>query len=261
MDAALWVAKTGLDAQNSRLQVITNNLANVNTTGFKRSRAVFEDLLYQNMRQPGAQNAQDMLLPSGLQMGTGSRLVSTQKIFQEGPIVTTNVQLDAAINGRGFFQILQPDGTLAYTRDGTFHLDDQGRLVTALGLPLQPEITIPDNAQSIAIGADGTVSVSLPGDPVPDQVGTIQLADFINPAGLQPIGDNLYLETQSSGPPNLGDPAFDGFGAILQGALEQSNVNVVEELVSMIEAQRAYEMSARGIQTVDQMLQFLTQNV
>ena len=261
MNPALWIGKTGVDAQNTRLAVISNNLANINTTGFKADRAIFQDLFYQNVRQPGAQANQVNTLPSGLQLGTGVQLVATQKLFTDGNYQNTGAPLDVAVNGRGFFQVLLPDGTLAYTRDGTFQLDENGQMLTSGGYTLEPGIQIPDNSQGIFISRDGVVSVKLPNDPTPNQVGNIQLADFINPSGLQPIGENLFLETQSSGAPIIGDPANNGLGTLRQGMLETSNVNAVEELVNMIEAQRAYEMNTRAISTADQMLQFTTTNL
>lgn len=261
MQPALWVSKTGLDAQQTNVTVIANNLANVNTTGFKRGRAVFEDLLYQNYRQPGAQSSESTQIPTGLMVGTGVKTVATQKIFTEGSLQNTGNALDVAIKGRGFFQVLLPDGTQAYGRDGAFDTDSSGQLVTANGYILQPPITLPEQSQSITIGGDGTVSVMLPGNAAPTQVGTIQLSDFINPAGLQPMGENLYLETASSGSATTDNPGSSGLGSLMQSSLEASNVNVVEELVSMIEAQRAYEMNAKGIETVDSMLQFISQTL
>jgi flagellar basal-body rod protein FlgG len=261
MNKALWVAKTGLEAQQTRMSVISNNLANVNTTGFKRDRAVFEDLLYQNVRQVGAQSSQDTRLPSGLQLGTGVRTVATEKIHTLGNIVQTNNSLDIAIQGRGFIQVLQPDGNLAYSRDGSFKVDETGQLVTSSGYVIQPAITIPNNATSVTIGSDGVVSAMTPGSATPTQVGTIQLADFINPAGLQAVGQNLYQETAASGSPSTGTPGLNGLGTVSQGALETSNVNVVEELVDMIETQRAYEMNSKAIQTTDRMLQYVTTNL
>ncbi len=261
MNTALWVAKTGLDAQQTRMSVISNNLANVNTTGYKQSRAAFEDLLYQNVRQAGGQSSQNTILPSGLMLGTGVRTVATEKIFTQGNIVQTDNALDMAIDGQGFFQILRPDGNLGYTRDGTFQVDAQGQLVTSNGYVLQPVITIPEDTQSITIGNDGVVSVMQPGQATPTQVGTLQLADFINPAGLQPIGENLYTETAASGAPQVGNPGLTGLGSIRQGALETSNVNVVEEMVNMIESQRAYEMNSKVISSVDQMLQYASNNL
>ncbi len=261
MSNALWVAKTGLDAQQTRMSVISNNLANVNTTGFKQSRAAFEDLLYQNVRQAGAQSSQDTILPSGLMLGTGVRTVATEKIFSQGNLVQTDNALDVAVQGQGFFQILRPDGGLGYSRAGNFQTDAQGQLVTSNGYQLQPAITIPEDAQAITIGTDGVVSVMQPGQAAPTQVGAIQLADFINPAGLQPAGENMYLETAASGAPQIGTPGLNGLGSVQQGSLETSNVNVVEEMVNMIEAQRAYEMNSKVISSVDQMLQYATNNL
>ncbi|MDH4047926.1 MAG: flagellar basal-body rod protein FlgG [Gammaproteobacteria bacterium] len=261
MSQALWVAKTGLDAQQTRMAVISNNLANVNTTGFKQGRAVFEDLLYQNVRQSGGQTSQDTVLPSGMNLGTGVRVVATEKMFTQGSMLQTEAALDVAIKGRGFFQILLPDGNLAYTRDGTFQRNAQGEMVTASGYTVQPGITIPDGAQSITIGTDGVVSVQLSGQPAPSQVGTLETVDFINPVGLQPIGENLFIETASSGTAQAGTPGLNGFGSLVQGALEGSNVNVVAELVNMIETQRAYEMNSKAISTSDQMMQYLNNNL
>ncbi len=258
---ALWVAKTGLDAQQTRMSVVSNNLANVNTTGFKRGRAVFEDLLYQNVTQAGGSTSQNTESPTGLSTGTGVRVVATEKSFTQGSALQTGNALDVLIQGRGFFQVLQPDGTLAYSRDGSFKVDSEGRLVTASGYEIQPSLTIPSDAQSITIGLDGTVEATLAGQTSPTSLGTLQLADFINPAGLQPKGQNLYLETAASGSPQVGDPGLDGLGTLEQGSLEGSNVNVVEELVSMIETQRAYEMNSKAIATSDQMLQYLNNNL
>lgn len=261
MSQSLWISKTGLEAQQNRLSVISNNLANVNTTGFKRSRALFEDLLYQNVRQAGGQSSQDTELPSGLSIGAGVRTVATQKLHTQGSIVQTENPFDMAIQGHGFFQILMPNGDIAYSRNGEFQLDSQGMLVTSGGYRLQPDIIIPENALSITIGRDGTVSVLQPGNPTPAQVGTIQLADFVNRGGLQPIGENLYLETAASGAPQVAAPDQLGMGNLVQGALETSNVNVVEELVNMIETQRAYEMNSKAISTADQMLQYINNNL
>ena len=261
MNQALWVAKTGLDAQQTKMTVVSNNLANVNTTGFKRGRTVFEDLIYQNRRQAGGQSSQDTVLPSGLNVGTGVRVVATEQLHTQGGILQTDNSMDIAIQGRGFFQILMPDGTLSYTRDGSFQRDAQGQLVTASGYLVQPAITIPESAQSVTVGVDGTVSVQLAGQAQPTQIGILQLVDFINPVGLQPRGENLFLETVSSGTPQPGSPGLNGLGRLQQGALEGSNVNVVEELVNMIETQRAYEMNSKAISTSDQMLQFLTNNL
>jgi flagellar basal-body rod protein FlgG len=261
MNPALWAAKTGLDAQQTRMAVVSNNLANVNTTGFKKSRAVFEDLLYQNVRQVGAATSQDTEAPSGMSLGTGVRVVATEKNYTQGNLNQTGNPLDLAVNGRGFFQILLPDGTLAYTRAGDFQLSSQGQLVTSNGYVVQPGISIPQGAQSITVGADGVVSVQLAGQSAPTQVGTLQLVDFVNPTGLQARGENLLLETAASGTAQPGSPGQSGLGTLEQGAIESSNVNVVEEMVNMIETQRAYEMNTKAIQTTDQMLQYLSNNV
>jgi len=258
MFSSLWIAKTGLDAQQTRMAVTSNNLANVNTTGFKRSRAAFEDLMYQNERQPGAQSSQATQVPAGTMVGTGVRVVGTEKLFSQGELVQTNNPLDIAVQGRGFMQVTMPDGTVAYTRDGSFHLNSDGQIVTNSGYPVEPALTVPANAQSITIGTDGTVSVQLPGQAAPAQIGTVQTADFINPAGLEARGENLYVETASSGAPQTGTPGLNGLGTITQGSLESSNVNVVEELVNMIETQRAYEMNSKAISASDQMLQYMT---
>ncbi|MFN7085446.1 MAG: flagellar basal-body rod protein FlgG [Burkholderiales bacterium] len=259
MIRSLWISRTGLEAQQLQMDVIANNLANVSTNGFKRARAVFEDLLYQTLRQPGAQSSQQTQLPSGLMVGTGARPVATERLFTQGNLMQTGNNRDVAIQGNGFFQVALPDGTTAYTRDGSFQTDSQGQLVTASGFPIQPAITIPPNAQSITIGKDGTVTVLVPGNPLPVQVGTIQLAGFINPAGLQSYGENLYLQSASSGTPTPNAPGTNGLGTLNQGYVETSNVNVVEELVSMIQTQRAYEINSKAIQTSDQMLQKLAQ--
>jgi flagellar basal-body rod protein FlgG len=261
MNGALWAAKTGLDAQQTRMAVISNNLANVNTAGFKRDRAVFEDLLYQNVRQPGAQSSQDTQLPSGLSIGTGVRVVATEKLFTQGNFTKTDNPTDLAIEGRGFFEILKPDGTSAYTRDGSFQIDAQGQLVNSNGFALQPGITIPSNTTSVSIGIDGTVTAQSAGNPTPTQIGTIQLVDFINPAGLQAIGGNLFSETPASGNPQQGTAGLAGLGNLVQGSIETSNVNVVEEMVSMIETQRAYEINSKAISTADGMLQYLNNNM
>ncbi|MEJ2630754.1 MAG: flagellar basal-body rod protein FlgG [Acidihalobacter sp.] len=261
MNPALWIAKTGLDAQQTNMDVIANNLANVNTTGFKKGRASFEDLLYQNVRQPGGQSTQNTQLPSGLMLGTGVRIGSTEKIFTEGNIVQTGNNLDMAIQGQGFFQILMPDGSTAYTRDGSFQLDSNGQIVTSNGYPLQPAITVPANTQSLTIGSDGTVTATVAGSNTPTQVGTVQLSNFINPAGLQPIGQNLFQETAASGAAQSGTPGLTGLGTLQQGALETSNVNTVESLVNMIETQRAYEINSKAISTTDQMLQYVNNNL
>ncbi len=261
MHAALYVSKTGLAAQDMKLTTVANNLANASTTGFKRDRAVFEDLLYQIQRQPGAQNTEETQLPSGLQLGTGVRVVGTQKEFTSGSLQITSQSLDLAIDGRGFFQILQPDGNIAYTRDGQFHLNADGEFVNASGLLLQPAITVPQGVQNVSIGTDGTVSATIAGDPAPQVLGNIQLVDFVNPAGMQAGGGNLFFETASSGDPIVGTPGENGMGMTKQGMLENSNVDIVEEMVSMITTQRAYEMNSKVVSTADQMLQFVTQNL
>ena len=258
---ALWVAKTGLSAQDTNLTVISNNLANVSTTGFKRDRAEFQDLLYQIKRQPGANSTQDSQLPSGLQLGTGVRIVGTQKNFTEGSLQTTDQPLDMAVNGDGFFQVTMPDGTVSYTRDGTFHLNSDGQVVTANGFPLEPAIVVPPETQTFTVGEDGTVSVTVAGSSTPTVIGNIQTANFINPAGLQATGNNLFMETASSGAPQTGTPGLNGLGTVLQNTLENSNVSTVEELVNMITTQRAYEMNSKVISTADQMLGFVTQNL
>ena len=258
---SLWVAKTGLEAQQTRMTVVAQNLANVNTTGYKRGRAMFEDLLYQNVTQVGGLTSQQTQSPTGLNLGTGVRVVATDKQFSQGNLVTTNNPFDVAVEGRGFFQVLLPDGTQGYTRDGTFQLDPQGQLVNSSGYAVQPAVTIPTSAQAVTIGVDGVVSAVLAGQADPIQVGTLQLTDFVNPGGLQPRGQNLFMETVASGPPQPGTPGLNGLGTLEQGTLETSNVNVVEELVSMIETQRAYEMNSRAIETSDQMLQHLTNSL
>lgn len=260
MNQALWISKTGLDAQQTKMSAISNNLANAGTTAYKRSRAVFEEMLYQNLRQVGAQTSQETVLPSGLMLGTGVRVVATEKMFSQGNLTQTQKPLDIAIEGRGFLQVTMPDGTLAYTRDGSLQMDAQGQIVTASGFGLQPTLIVPANSKSVTVGADGTVSV-VTEDNQSTQIGTLTLADFVNPAGLQPMGQNLYVESISSGTPQVGNPGTNGMGTLAQGFLEGSNVNVVEELVSMIETQRAYEMNSKAISTADQMLQNLTQQL
>ncbi len=259
MIRSLWISKTGLDAQQTQMDVVANNLANVSTNGFKRSRAVFEDLLYQNIRQPGAQSSQQTQLPSGLQIGTGVRPVAAERIHTQGNLQQSGSKLDIAIQGGGFFPVLMPDGTTGYTRDGSFQTDGQGQLVTASGFVVQPAITIPADATSVTIAQDGVVSVTQAGSVTPVQLGQMQLATFINPAGLQSNGQNLYLETASSGAPSTAAPGANGTGTLVQGFLETSNVNVVEELVNMIQTQRAYEINSKAITTSDQMLQKLSQ--
>lgn len=260
MIRSLWIAKTGLETQQTGMDVISNNLANVNTTGFKRSRAVFEDLMYQTLRQPGATVGAANQLPSGLQLGTGARVVATERIHSQGGVKETGNTLDVAIQGSGFLQVELPDGTFAYTRDGSMQRDQNGMLVTAGGYPIQPGINIPDNALSISIARDGTVSVTQPGAIGTNvEVGQLQLSTFINPTGLQSLGENLYVETDASGPANVLQPGLDGAGILLQNYVETSNVNVAEELVNMITTQRAFEMNSKAVQTSDQMLARLAQ--
>lgn len=258
---ALWIAKTGLDAQQTRMAVISNNLANVNTTGFKRDRANFEDLLYQTQRQPGGATSEQTMLPSGMSTGTGVRVATTAKSFTQGNLSQTGNALDVAINGRGFFEVLMPDGSSAYSRDGAFQVNAESELVTNEGYPVQPGLQIPEGAQSVTIAADGTVSVQIAGQTESVQVGALTLTDFVNPAGLHALGGNLYTETSASGPAQTGAPGENGVGRLVQGSLESSNVNTVEELVSMIETQRAYETNAKAISTVDQMLGYLNNNL
>jgi flagellar basal-body rod protein FlgG len=261
MDASMWVAKTGLDAQQTRMNVISNNLANVNTTGFKRDRAVFEDLLYQNVRQAGGQTGANTQAPTGLMLGTGVRVVATEKLHAQGNMVNSQNPLDLAIAGDGHFQILQADGTTAYTRDGNFKVSATGQLVTSNGAPLQPAIAIPATAASVTIGRDGTVSVELQGGAGQQVLGQIQIARFLNPAGLQSAGQNLMLQTPASGVPQVVAPGTAGAGTLMQGTLEASNVNVVEEMVNMIETQRAYEINSKAISAVDGMLKYINQNM
>ncbi len=260
-ERALWVAKSGLDAQQTRMAVIANNLANVNTTGFKKARPIFEDLLYQNVRQVGASSSQNTQLPTGLQLGTGVRVVATEKLHTQGNIVQTENSLDVSIQGRGYLQILMPNGDVNYTRDGSFKLDSTGQMVNSNGNPVQPAITIPADAISITIGTDGVVSVLQPGNPTPSQVGQIETTSFVNPSGSEPIGENLFRESVASGAPTIGSPGQNELGTLHQGSLETSNVNFVEELVNMIETQRAYEMNSKAISTTDEMLSFVTQQL
>jgi flagellar basal-body rod protein FlgG len=261
MASALHISRSGLDAQQTRLAVVANNLANVSTTAFKKGRPVFEDLLYQTVSQPGANSSQNTELPSGLMLGLGVRTVATGKIFTQVTLSQTDNSLDMAIQGRGFFQILMPDGSTAYTRDGTFSMNSQGQMVTSSGYTLDPAITIPAEMQSLTIGSDGTVTALTAGSTTPTQIGSVLLSDFINPQGLQPVGQNLYTETVSSGSPTQGTPGLNGLGTLVQGSVESSNVNPVEELVNMIETQRSYEMNSKAIKTEDEMLQFITQTL
>jgi flagellar basal-body rod protein FlgG len=261
MNLALWAAKTGLDAQNTQMAVISNNLANANTTGYKADRAAFQDLMYQNIQQVGAQSTQNTQYSTGLSLGTGVRIAATEKNYLQGSVLQTGGNLDLSVTGPGFFQITMPDGTLSYTRDGSFSLDSQGNVVTASGYPISPAITIPITAQSVTVGADGTVSVTTAGTAKATTVGQIQLANFINVEGLQPNGNNLLTESAASGAPQVGTPSTNGLGSLNQGSLETSNVNTVTELVNMIQCQRAYEMNSKAISTTDQMLQYLTTNL
>jgi flagellar basal-body rod protein FlgG len=259
MMRSLWISKTGMEAQQTQLDVVSHNLANVGTNGFKRAHAVFEDLMYQSLRQTGANSSEQTQLPTGLQVGLGVRTVATSRQFSQGNLQQSGNSLDLAVKGNGFFQVQMPDGTTAYTRDGSFQVSSTGQVVTSSGYTVQPGITIPANSQSITVAADGTVSVTLPGQATPQVLGQIQLANFINPPGLEPRGQNLYTETAASGTPSTGAAGANGLGDVAQGFVETSNVNVVEELVAMIQTQRAYELNSKAIQTSDQMLQRLSQ--
>ena len=256
---SLWISKTGMEAQQMQLDVISNNLANVSTNGFKKAHAVFEDLMYQNLRQVGSTTAEQSTLPTGLQVGLGVRTVATSRSFTQGSLQQTGNNLDVAIQGNGFFQLTMPDGTTGYTRDGSFQLDSQGRMVSSNGLEVQGGIAVPSNATNISVAANGTVTASIPGATAPQTIGTITLASFVNPAGLEPKGQNTFAESAASGQPNAGTAGTNGLGNIMQGFVETSNVNVVQELVNMIQTQRAYEMNSKAIQTSDQMLQKLGQ--
>lgn len=259
MIRSLWIAKTGMEGQQTKLDAIANNLANVGTNGYKRGGVVFEDLMYQNLRSAGAASSEQSQLPTGLQVGLGVRTAASTRNFGQGSLQQTGGNLDVAIKGQGFFQIQLPDGSTGYTRDGAFQVDANGQIVTGAGHVLQPGITIPANAQGVTIAPDGTVNVALPGQAAQQSLGQLQLVSFVNPAGLEARGANLYAETAASGTPNAGAPGSNGLGALQQGFVEGSNVNVVEELVSMIATQRAYELNSKAIQTSDQMLQRLSQ--
>jgi flagellar basal-body rod protein FlgG len=261
MSSALHIARTGLDAQDMRMRVISNNLANVNTTGFKKDRADFETLLYQNYRPAGAATSESTEAPTGLQIGTGVRISGTQRLHTQGGLTTTGNALDLALDGPGFFRITMPDGRTAYTRDGSFKLAADGRMVTTSGYPLDPAVSVPPGATGVTIAPDGTVSATLAGESAATELGTLTLADFPNAAGLQPLSENLFAETAASGAALDGQPGLDGRGRIAQGALETSNVNVVAELVEMIETQRAYEINSKVITAVDGMLRYATQNL
>jgi len=256
---SLWISKTGMEAQQTQLDTISNNLANASTNGYKKSHAVFEDLMYQNLRQVGANSSEQTTLPTGLQVGLGTRAVATARNFSQGNLQQSGNALDVAVRGNGFFQVQMPDGTVGYTRDGSLQVDAQGVLVTNNGYAVQPGITIPVGAQGVTIAPDGTVTAMLSGQTAPQSLGQIQLASFVNPAGLEPKGQNIFTETSASGTPSAGAPGLNGLGALQQGFVETSNVNVVEELVSMIQTQRAYELNSKAIQTSDQMLQKLGQ--
>lgn len=259
MIRSLWIAKTGLDAQQTQMDVISHNLANVSTTGYKRSQAVFEDLMYQNLRQVGAQSNADTQLPTGLQLGTGVKTVATSRLFTQGNLQESKNTFDLAISGNGFFQLQMPDGSTGYTRDGAFHPDSQGQLVNSSGIPLSPPITLPAGTTSLTVGHDGTVSVTVAGQDGTTQIGQVQLAVFQNPTGLDPMGQNVFKESDASGTATASTPGTNGAGLIEQGYLETSNVNVVEELVSMIQTQRAYEINSKAVQTSDQMLARISQ--
>jgi flagellar basal-body rod protein FlgG len=255
MIRSLWTSATGMQAQALNLDVIANNLANVNTAGFKKSRAEFQDLLYETLRPAGTASSQDTQVPAGIQIGHGTRPSTVLKIFSQGNMENTKNELDLAIEGDGFFQIILPNGETAYTRDGSFKLDSDGRIVNSDGFALEPEISIPSDALSISVGIDGTVSVLQAGDSTPSEIGTVELARFVNPAGLISTGRNLYITSEASGDEMTGIPGEDGLGSLAQGFLEMSNVSVVDEMVSMITAQRAYEVNSKSIQTADEMLQ------
>jgi flagellar basal-body rod protein FlgG len=255
----MWISKTGVQAQDAKLQAIANNLANVNTVGFKRDRVVFEDLFYQVDQPPGAQRADNTMAPNGVQLGNGTRLVGTQKDFTNGSLQTTNQSLDVAIVGNGFLQVQRGDGTTAYTRAGQLQVDSQGHIVNAQGLPVLPEMTVPAKATAITISETGLVSATVQGSTTPSEVGQINLAGFVNPTGLVALGDNLYQESAASGPPTEAKPGDNGLGTVKQGALEGSNVQVVEEMVDMIAAQRTYEMNTKVLTAADNMLDYLAQ--
>jgi flagellar basal-body rod protein FlgG len=257
MMRSLWISKTGMEAQQTQLDTISNNLANASTNGYKRAHAVFEDLMYQNLRQAGANSSEQTTLPTGLQAGLGTRAVATSRNFSQGNLQQSSNPFDLAISGNGFFEVLMPDGTTAYTRDGSFQVSSTGQLVTNNGDTVQPGITIPVNAQTVTIGKDGTVSVVVPNQSTPQTIGQIHIASFVNPGGLEPKGQNLFAESAASGTPTVGTPGQNGLGTLQQGFVETSNVNVVEELVEMIQTQRAYELNSKSIQTSDQMLQKL----
>lgn len=261
MSSALWVSKTGLAAQEKAMATVANNLANVNTNGFKQDRAVFEDLFYTIERQPGAQADQINTVPSGIQLGSGVRVAGTQKVFTPGNMQTTNQPFDLAIIGRGFFQVESPSGEVYYTENGQFQLNADGLMVNAQGLPLAPAIEVPEGSSGFTVGSDGIVTAVLPGDSIPTELGQITLVNFTNPGGLEALGGNLYRETVASGMPMEGVPGEEGLGQLKQGVLEGSNVQVVEAMVSMIAIQRAYEANAKMLDAASGMQQFLNQTV
>ena len=261
MNSALWVSKTGLAAEDAKMTAISNNLANVNTTGFKRDRVMFADLFYQNSRLPGGQLDQQNISPSGIQYGTGVKIVGTQKEFTEGNIQNTGQTMDVAITGQGFFQVETADGNTAYTRSGNLQTNADGIVTNAQGLPLIPEIQLPENVKDVQIGKDGTLTATVAGEADPVELGQITLVNFVNPAGLEAMGGNLYMETAASGQPVEGVPGEEAFGQLEQGSLEGSNVQVVEEMVDMITVQRAYEMNAKMVSAADDMLKFATQQM
>ncbi|NOZ25524.1 MAG: flagellar basal-body rod protein FlgG [Nitrospirae bacterium] len=255
MIRSLFIAATGMEAQKLNIDVIANNLANVNTTGYKRSRADFQELMYEEIKTPGAASAEGVQLPAGIQLGLGVRPVAVQKVFEQGDFTPTGNPLDMVIEGDGFFQVIKPDGEIAYTRAGAFKLDSEGRIVTSDGYPMEPEITIPSDTLQITIGSDGRISVTQPGSTTPTEIGQIEIARFSNPGGLSSIGKNLFEETASSGVPTTGTPGTEGLGTIQQGFIELSNVNIVDEMVQMIVSQRAYEINSKAVQAADDMLQ------
>jgi flagellar basal-body rod protein FlgG len=259
MIRSLWISKTGMEGQQAKLDSISNNLANVATNGFKRGGVVFEDLMYQNLRQAGSNSSEQTQLPTGLQAGLGVRVAASTRNFGQGALQQTGGNLDLALKGGGFFAVQMPDGSTGYTRDGAFQIGATGQVVTAAGYTVQPGITVPANATALSIALDGTVSATLPGQATPQVLGQIQVTNFTNPSGLNPLGGNLFAETAASGTPSAGTAGTNGLGQVMQGYVEGSNVNVVEELVSMIATQRAYEMNSKAIQTSDQMLARLGQ--
>lgn len=259
MFRALSTVATGLQAQQTNMDVVSNNLANVNTTGYKRGKAQFESLLYQNQVQPGAQSTNNTVYPSGLDLGTGARVASVKKIQTQGNLKQTKNPLDMAISGSGFFQVQMPNGQTAYSRDGSFQLNQNGQLVTQEGYAVLPGINIPNNAKSVTVGTDGTVSVTLPGSNQAQQIGQLELASFVNPQGLQPRGSNLFMRTNASGPPQVGPPQTNGIGSVRQGFVEQSNVNIVDSMVKLISSQRAYQLGTEAAHGADNEMNYLAQ--